>query len=143
MNIVVSAGVTKQEYSQRLADALVKVGELEQSAKQMIPKFPKSNQAIVGQTYAHLLQSLEAYKVAKDFFGDTHKQDLDPFQSDNMLHEERYERCFTISRRSASRYPVQRLNCPLTSSLPSLSRHLQHRPRRISAETQSEISTTP
>jgi hypothetical protein len=76
LNIVVSAGVTKQEYSQRLADALLEAGDLDQSAKQTIAKFPKSDQPTAGQTLTHLGEGLEAYKAAKEFLGDKYLDEI-------------------------------------------------------------------
>jgi len=69
LNILVAAGLTKQEYSQRLEDVLLKVGDLDSSAKLTLPKFRTKDQAIVKDAYAHLFQSLEAYEKARDFFG--------------------------------------------------------------------------
>ncbi len=88
MDIVVSVGVTKQEYSQRLADALIKVGDLERSAKQTTPKFPTGDQAIVEQIYAHLVKALEPYKIATEFFGDKHVSE-DIWES--TLYQDEYE----------------------------------------------------
>jgi hypothetical protein len=70
LHLLVSAGVTKQEYSQRFEDALLKLGDLDQSAKETIPKFPKRKQETVRTIYVHLSQSIEAYKKARSFFGD-------------------------------------------------------------------------
>ena len=53
LRILFSAGVTKQEYSQRLEDALIKAGDLDQSAKITMLKFPKSEQNTVVEVYAH------------------------------------------------------------------------------------------
>ncbi|MGA8408567.1 MAG: hypothetical protein WB680_15435 [Candidatus Acidiferrales bacterium] len=70
LHILVSAGVTKPEYSQRFEDALVKLGDLDQSAAETVPKFPRSNQPTVKLVYAHLSQAMAAYKNARDYFGD-------------------------------------------------------------------------
>jgi hypothetical protein len=71
LHILVSAGVTKQEYSQRLEDVLLKLGDQDQSAKDTIPMFPRDEQETVKTVYAHLSQSIEAYKKARDYFGDS------------------------------------------------------------------------
>jgi hypothetical protein len=70
LHILVSAGVTKQEYSQRFEDALLKVGDLGQSAKGSEQKFPRKEQDAVREIYSHLANSSEAYKAARDYFGD-------------------------------------------------------------------------
>jgi hypothetical protein len=69
LNILVAAGLNKQEYSQRFEDVLLKVGDLDSSAKVTLPKFPKKDQGIVRDAYVHLAQSLEAYQKARDYFG--------------------------------------------------------------------------
>ena len=69
LDILVTAGLTKQEYSQRFGDVLLKVGDLDSSAKTTLPKLRKNDQATVKDVYADLFQSLEAYREAKDYFG--------------------------------------------------------------------------
>jgi hypothetical protein len=71
LHILVSAGVTTQEYSQRLEDVLLKMGDQDQSAGAKILKFPRDEQETVKTVYAHLSQSVEAYKKARDYFGDS------------------------------------------------------------------------
>jgi|SRR5271156_2914561 len=70
LHILVSAGLTKQEYSQRFEDVLLKVGDLGQNAHGTVPKFPKSDQDTAKAVYTHLSQSIEAYKKARTYFGD-------------------------------------------------------------------------
>ena len=70
MNIVVSAGVTESEFSQRLGDALLKFGDVDQSYSQSISKFPKDEQATASEAFAHLAKSMEAYRMSKSFFGE-------------------------------------------------------------------------
>ena len=70
LGILVSAGVTKQEYSQRLEDVLLKVGDINETEKQTIADFPPKEQPTVEAAYAHISQSLEAYEKARDYFGD-------------------------------------------------------------------------
>src|SRR5258708_4795343 len=69
LHILVAAGLTKQEYSQRFEDVLLKVGDVDSSAKVTLPKFRQNDQVIVKEVYAHLFQSIEAYKTARDYFG--------------------------------------------------------------------------
>ena len=70
LQILVSAGVTKQEYSQRFEDSLLKVGDLGQSEALTLPKFPQKEQPTVKAIYEHLSQSMAAYKAARDYFGE-------------------------------------------------------------------------
>ncbi len=69
LNMLVAAGVTKQEYSQRFGDLLLKIGDLDQGLKQTVPHFPRAEQDTVKAVYAHLSQSVEAHKVAREYFG--------------------------------------------------------------------------
>jgi hypothetical protein len=70
LHILVSAGLTKAEYSQRLEDMLLKVGDLNGSQNQTVPKFPQKDQGTVREIYTHLSKSIDAYKTARDYFGD-------------------------------------------------------------------------
>ena len=70
LHILVSAGITKQEYSQRFEDVLLKLGDLDRSATETLPKFPHNDQPTVKAIYADISQSIEAYKKARDYFGD-------------------------------------------------------------------------
>jgi hypothetical protein len=71
LHVLVSAGITKQDYSQRFEDVLLKLGDLDQSATETLPKFPQSEQPTVKAIYADLSQSIGAYKKARDYFGDS------------------------------------------------------------------------
>ena len=71
LHILVSAGVTKQEYSQRLEDVLLKAGDLDQNSHETVPKFTKAKQDMVKETYVHLANSIDAYKAARNYFGST------------------------------------------------------------------------
>ncbi len=71
LHILVSAGVTKQEYSQRFEDVLLKLGDLDRSATETLPKFPQSEQPTIKAIYADLAQSIAAYKKARNYFGDS------------------------------------------------------------------------
>ncbi len=73
IEIVESAGVTKEQFSNRLADALLKIGDLEQSSVRTVPKFSKSDQQRVTEVYQHFLTATEAYKTAKDYFGEKYE----------------------------------------------------------------------
>jgi hypothetical protein len=91
MDIVVAAGTSQIEFSRRLTDSLLKVGDLQQDRDKTLNSFSKSEQSTVMDIYQHLSQALEAYKESKDFFGDTHKEDLDPLQGHNLFQEPAYE----------------------------------------------------
>jgi hypothetical protein len=71
LQILVSAGVTKQEYSQRFEDTLLKLGDLGQSEALALPKFPRNEQPTVKAIYEDLSQSMAAYKTARDYFGES------------------------------------------------------------------------
>jgi len=71
LHLLVSAGVNKQEYSQRFEDVLLIVGDLDQNEAATLPRFPQSEQPTVRFIYADLSQSLAAYKKARDYFGDS------------------------------------------------------------------------
>lgn len=70
LHILVSAGITKQEYSQRLEDALLAVGDLDQATKEIVPKFPKKEQETVSEILKHIGKSIDAHKDAREYFGD-------------------------------------------------------------------------
>jgi hypothetical protein len=66
VEIVVSAGVTKEEYSKRLADALLKFGNPEDSCKLAVAKFSNLDQkALAAQACQHLSKSMAAFVYAK------------------------------------------------------------------------------
>jgi hypothetical protein len=69
LQIALSAGVSKEEFSRRLTDALVKIGDLAESMKVAETGFPK-NADKVEQAYDHFKRAAEAYKLSKEFFGD-------------------------------------------------------------------------
>ncbi len=70
VNIVVSAGVTRDEYSKRLTDALLKFGDREGGCKQAIAKFPEGEQqSTAGQVCQHLSKAMDAYTYAKGYIG--------------------------------------------------------------------------
>lgn len=91
LGILVSAGISQQEYSTRIGDALLAIGDLNQSMEETLPKFGVPEQNTTRAVYAHLSNSLAAYNSAKDFFGDTHKTDLDPFEGGGLFSEETYK----------------------------------------------------
>jgi hypothetical protein len=70
LQILVSAGVTKQEYSQRFEDTLLKLGDLGQREALALPKFPQKEQPTVKAIYEHLSKSIAAYKTARNYFGE-------------------------------------------------------------------------
>jgi hypothetical protein len=71
LSILVSAGATKAEYSQRFGDVLLKVGDLSQHESETLKKFPKGDQDTVEIFYTHVSRSIDAYKAAREYFGDT------------------------------------------------------------------------
>lgn len=70
LGILASAGVTKQEYSQRLEDVLLNVRDLNQSEEGISVDFQSNEQPMVAATYNHLSQSMAAYEKARDYFGE-------------------------------------------------------------------------
>ncbi len=81
MEIVVSAGVTLDEYSPRVTDALLKFKNAEDVCNQIEMNLSDPNQkAQAAEVCRHLSIAMDAYVAAKDYFGDTHKTDLDPFE---------------------------------------------------------------
>jgi hypothetical protein len=96
LNIVVSTGTSRIEFSRRLTDALLKIGDLQQSENRVLSDFPKADQATVSESYQHLGRAIEAYRQSQSFFGDMHKEEvaagaLNPFDGDNTLGERQYE----------------------------------------------------
>jgi hypothetical protein len=92
MNIVVSAGVTKDEYSKRLTDALLKFGEAGETCKQTIARFPTGEQqSTVAEVCRHLSRAMDAYTYAKDYIGPIPDPD-DPEILTDELTEKEYSR---------------------------------------------------
>jgi hypothetical protein len=91
MSVVVTVGANQTEFSRRLTDVLLKIGDIQQSEQQFTAKFPKNERQTVEDTYRHLLRALDAYNQSKDFFGDVHKEQLDPFDGDYMFGQKRYD----------------------------------------------------
>jgi hypothetical protein len=69
LQIALDAGVSKEEFSRRLNDTLVKIGDLAESRKLAEAGFPKDIDR-VGQAYGHFERAAKAYKLSKQFFGD-------------------------------------------------------------------------
>ncbi len=93
MEIVVSGGVTLDEYSPRVTDALLKFKNAEDGCNRIAANLSGSNQkAQAAEVCRHLSIAMDAYVVAKDYFGDTHKTDLDPFEEgkDNFIDSSAY-----------------------------------------------------
>jgi hypothetical protein len=89
MNIVVSAGVTKDEYSRRLTDALLKFGDARETCKQAIAKFPTGEQqSAATEACQHLSRVMDAYTYAKDYIGPTHDPDFPDVLSDELTEKE-------------------------------------------------------
>jgi hypothetical protein len=89
MNIVVSVGVTKDEYSKRLTDALLKFGDAAETCRQAIAKFPEGEQqSTAAGLCQHLSKAMDAYIYAKDFIGPTHDPDFPDVLSDELTEKE-------------------------------------------------------
>lgn len=70
MDVVVSVGATKDEYSTRLTDALLKFGDRAEGCKQTIAKFPEGEQqSTAAEACQHLSQAMDAYVYAKEYIG--------------------------------------------------------------------------
>lgn len=90
MGIVVSAGVTKDQYSERLTDALLKFGNSDDRCNQAIAKFAKPDQqARAGEICQHLSEAMDAYTYAKEYFGAEYDA-IDPDFPIDTLKEETY-----------------------------------------------------
>jgi len=69
MRIVVSAGTNQQEFSRRLTDSLIKIGDLQQSLIRTTGMFPEKDKPTVAEAYQHLAKATDAYTKSKDFLG--------------------------------------------------------------------------
>jgi len=70
VEIVVSAGATEDQYSQRLTDALLKFGKLDEVCKHALTHFAEpAQQNLSAQICQHLGTALDAYTYAKGYFG--------------------------------------------------------------------------
>jgi len=67
MSVVVTVGANQPEFSRRLTDVLLKIGDIQQSEQQCAAKFPKNEHQAVEDTYRHLVRALDAYNQSKDF----------------------------------------------------------------------------
>ncbi len=89
LNIVVSAGVTKDEYSRRLTDALLKFGDRNQVCKQTVAKFPKEEQqSTASDVCQHLNNAMDAYTDAKEYMALQHDPDFPDVVSDELTEKE-------------------------------------------------------
>jgi hypothetical protein len=89
MNIVVSAGVTKDEYSKRLTDALLKFGDPDESCKYAVTKYPKGEQqSTATEVCQHLSRAMDAYTYAKNYIGPTRDPDFPDVLSDELTEKE-------------------------------------------------------
>ena len=90
MEIVVSGGATLVEYSQRVTDARLKFGGPD-SIQEAIARFPKPDQqALAAQACQQMSLAMDAYTDAKQFFGDRHQEDVDPFKVEYQVGEDRF-----------------------------------------------------
>jgi hypothetical protein len=89
MNIVVSAGVTKDEYSKRLTDALLKFGDRGGGCKQIVAKFPEEEQQSAASDVCQSLDNaMDAYTDAKEYMGLEHDHDFPDVVSDELTEKE-------------------------------------------------------
>ena len=109
LHILVSAGLTKAEYSQRLEDMLLKAGDLNESENQTLLKFPQKEQGNVRDIYTHLSASIEAFKTARDYFGDK----FDAIGCENG--------CMTLSQQD---YDTEKTAFPTLSQLQPVKSHV-------------------
>jgi hypothetical protein len=91
MSVVVGVGANQAEFTRRLTDVLLKIGDLQESGKLAASKFPKSDQQAVAEVYQHLSLALASYNESKDFFGDHHKEQLDPWDGDFTFGQNKYD----------------------------------------------------
>lgn len=92
MNIVVSAGVTKLEYSGRLTDALLKFGNDDGDCSSAVAQLPaKEEQATAADVCQDLGKAMEAYTDAKDYFGPTPDPDDTEILTETLTQQE-YDR---------------------------------------------------
>lgn len=83
LHIVVSAGVTKDEYSKRLTDALLKFGDRDGGCRLAVAKFPDGGQqSTATEVCQHLSMAMDAYTLAKDYIGPK----PDPIDPDYLLY---------------------------------------------------------
>jgi len=93
MEIVVSAGITLDEYSPRVTDALLKFKNSEDGCKQVaVNLIDPSQKSQAMEVCRHLGIAIDAYVAAKGYFGDTHETDLDPFEEgkNNFIDNREY-----------------------------------------------------
>jgi hypothetical protein len=91
MSVVVTVGVNQAEFTHRLTDALLKVGDIQEDEKIAVSKFPERDRQPAGQVYRHLRVALASYNESKNFFGDDHKGKLDPWDGDFRFTQAEYD----------------------------------------------------
>jgi hypothetical protein len=83
MNIIVSAGVTKEEYSKRLTDVLLKIGGQDGGCQQAIAKLPQGQQqSTAAEVCQHVSKAMDAYTYAKRYMGPA----PDPFDPGDVIY---------------------------------------------------------
>ena len=90
MSVVVGVGASEAEFTRRLTDVLLKIGDLQESSKIAASKFPKDDQQAVAEVYQHFSLALASYNESKGFFGDRHKEQLDPWDGDFTFGQNQY-----------------------------------------------------
>ena len=109
MGIVVSAGATKEQYSERLTDALLKFGNSDYRCKQAIAKFAKPDQqAQAAEICQHLSEAMDAYTYAKEYFGSAY----DPIDPDFPIYTVKEETYAEVRKRfpTLEELPVSETN---------------------------------
>jgi hypothetical protein len=109
MGIVISAGVTKDQYSQRLTDALLKFGNSDDKCKQAIASFGKADQqARATEICQRLIEAIDAYTYAKEYFG----AGYDPIIPDFPIYTLKEETFSDVKKRfpTLEELPVSEMN---------------------------------
>jgi len=83
MNIIVSAGVTKDEYSKRLTDVLLKIGDQGGGCQRAIAKLPQGQQqSTAAEVCQRVSKAMDAYTYAKRYIGPA----PDPFDPGDVIY---------------------------------------------------------
>ena len=83
LSTVASAGATKQQYEQRVTDALLKFGKPEQMCPHAVANLSTQEQKVfASQACQHLSAAMDAYVLAKEYLGPAH----DPLSPDLEIY---------------------------------------------------------
>ncbi len=86
LQIAIDAGVSREEFSQRTNDTLVKIGDLKRSEELAESGFPAMEDK-VAEIYTHFNGAAKTYTLSKQFFGPNPEAD-DAFEVDMVGHSE-------------------------------------------------------